>query len=250
MILKLCENNFSFFKYFLFTYFKMDKIYEKNIENNVFLIPFKKTLKHRYLLALTRFLKRKKIDEICVIDDLLKDELRNSFSIINGKNIYRTIFCDILNFMSENKLYNYEIIFVSDNINEIKNLAQKCVKNVKTISVLTQKPYLYESMRDFFLQKYGVMLNIKGKKDKLKKHNKIYVNCGANKIYDKTTFKNVNILDIYNVYEGAYRHIILDAEGEAKKITKLLKCPYSLALAEFLNGVKKEKNYKIVNIKK
>ncbi len=250
IILKLSKENFSYIKYFLFTYFKRDKIYEKFIEKNVFFIPFKKSLKSAYLKALIRFLKRKNIEKILPLDEEIKESLRKDFSVINGKNIYRTIFCDVLVFMSENKLFNYEIIFISDNIAEIKKQAESCVKKVKSISVLTNKPYLYDSMRDYFLEKYGVMINIRTKKEKLKKHNKIYVNAGAVKVYEKSVFKNVNLLDIYNVYEGGYRHIILENNSYSKEYTNLLKCAHTAALAEFLEEENEVKSLKIVNIKK
>lgn len=250
MILKLSYEKFSFVKYFLFTYFKLEKIYDKNIEKDIFFIPFKKRLKPRYIAALTRFLKRKNIKEILVLDEEIKEYFRTEFSIIIGKNIYRAIFCEALDFLADGKLDNYEIVFISDNIAEIKKEAESCVKKVKSISVLTNKAYLYESMRDYFLEKYGVMINIKTKKEKLKKHNKIYVNAGSVRVFEKTLFKNVNLLDIYNVYEGGFNHIILENTKASKEYTKLLKCAHSAALAEFLEEDKKANNLKIVNIKK
>ena len=105
-------------------------------------------------------------------------------------------------------------------------------------------------MSDFFLSKYGINLNIKEKKDKLKKNKKIYVNAGANKVFEKNTFNNVNLIDIYNVYDGAYHDIILESTRKSKYYTKHLKSPYKVALAEFINEEKKGKNIKIVNIKK
>ena len=105
-------------------------------------------------------------------------------------------------------------------------------------------------MNDFLLSKYGVKLNIRTKKEKLKKHNKIYINCGSNRVFEKNFFKNVNMLDIYNVYEGVFNTIILEATAKEKEYTKALKCPYSLALAEFLYGTQNVKKVKIVNIKK
>lgn len=250
MILKLSEENFSFIKYILFTYFKCDKIYEKNIKKDVFFIPFKKRLKPAYIAALTRFLKKKNTEEILVVDKEIKECFKKEFSIIIGKNIYSAIFCKVLEFLADGKLDNYEIIFISDNIKEIKKQAESCVKKVKNISVLTNKPYLYESMRDYFLEKYGVMINIRTKKEKLKKHNKIYVNSGAVRVYEKSAFKNVNLLDIYDVYEGGLKYIIFENNNKSKEYTKLLKCSYSAALAEFLESDKMIKNIKIVNIKK
>ena len=250
IILKLSEERFNFFKYILFTYLKCNKIYDKNIEKNVFFVPFKKTLKSAYIRALSRFLKGKNIKEIMCVEKGIKKHFQTEFSIINGINIYRTIFCDVLNFVSNNKLFDYEIIFISDNIKEIKFLAEKCVKNVKTLSVLTNKPYLYESMRDYFFEKYGVMLNIKVKKDKLKKHNKIYVNAGGMIVFDKALFKNINLIDIYGVYEGGFNEIIFENNKLSKEYTKLLKCPYCAALADFLEQDKSGEKIKIVNIKK
>ncbi len=250
VILKLSKDNFSFFKYILFTYFKCDKIYEKNVEKNVFFIPFKKRLKPAYLRALVRFLKNKNIDKILILDDEIKDCFKKEFSIINGKNIYSAIFCDVLDFIAEGKIHDYEIIFISDNIAEIKKQAESCIKKVKNISVLTNKPYLYESMRDYFLEKYGVMMNIRTKKEKLKKHNKIYVNAGSVRAYEKTAFKNVILLDIYNVYEGGYSHIIFENNSVSKEYTNLLKCAHSAGLAEFLEEENEIKKLKIVNIKK
>ena len=250
IILLKQKEKFSYIKYFLFTYFKKYSLYDKYIEKDIFKIPCKKRLKRAYLKALCQFLKNKNITHILTFDEEIKEALRNNFSIIIGKNIYRTIFLDILNFLSENMLYEYEVIFISDNIKEIKELMEKCAKSVKNVSVLTQKPYLFESLKDLMLSKYGMTLNIRTKKEKLKKNHKIYVNTGANRIFEKSMFKNVNMIDIYNVYEGAYNEIILCATPEVKEYTKQLKCPYLLPLAEFLYGEKKDKNLKIVNIKK
>ena len=244
------KKRLSFIKYFIFTYLKCSKIFEKNLRGDILYIPYKKRLKKPYITAIEKFLKKKQIKEILPLEEEFKGCFNNYFRVINGINIYRTIFCDVLNFFAKNNLYEYEIVFISDNLKEIKELAQKCVKKVKSISVLTQKPFLYESMSDFFLSKYGVNLNIKEKKDKLKKNKKIYINAGANRVFEKNTFNNVNLIDIYNVYEGAYHDIILESTQKSKHYTKLLKCPYNAALAEFINEQKNAKNIKIVNIKK
>lgn len=250
IILKKSKENFSYIRYFMFIYLKKYRVYEKNIKNDILFIPYKKRLNSRYLKALVEFLRSKNTEKFMTFDEDIKNEFKKYFSVIYGKNIYNTIFYDILNFMSKNKLYEYEIIFISDNIKEIKNLIDKCVKNVKAISVFTQKPHLYESMQDYTISKYGVLLNIKTKKDKIKKHNKIYVNCGHSEVFDKGMFKNVNLLDIYNVYENSFSSIILESTAKEKEYTKVLECPYSLALAEFLYGNESDKKYKIVNIKK
>lgn len=250
IILKLSEERFSYLKYILFTYFKCNKIYEKNIEKNVFFVPFKKTLKSAYIKGLSRFLKSKNIKEIMCVEKETIKHFKKEFSIIDGKNIYRTIFCDILTFLSCNKLFDYEIIFISDNIKEIKFLAENCVKHVKSLSVLTNKPFLYESMRDYFFEKYGVMLNIKVKKERLKKHNKIYVNAGGMRVFDKYLFKNLHLIDIYGVYEGGFNEIIFENNKLSKEYTKLLKCPYCAALADFLEQDKSDEKLKILNIKK
>jgi len=250
IILKKSKNNFSYIKYFLFTYLKKYSVYEKYIDENVFFIPYKKTLKKRYFKALCEFLKRKNTDKILVVEEDIKKEFKKYFSVINGKNIYNTIFNDALNFLAKNRLFEYEIIFVSDNIKEIKKLIEKCIKKVAGVGILTKRPELYESMEEFTLSKYGVVLNIKKHNEKLKKHNKIYVNCGGSLVYPEGFFKNVNMLDFYKVYEGAYNKIILEQKQQEKELTKKLNCPYSLDIAEFLYGNKDDKTYKIVNIKK
>jgi len=247
------KENFSYILYFLFTYLKIDKAYKKYLNENIFEIPYKKSIKQRYIEALKRFLRKNNISKICFFKNEKKEiieEFKISFSIINGKKIYSAIFKDILLYLSQNMLHEYEVIFISDNLKEISEMARKCVKNVKNISVLTEKPYLYESIKDEFFKKYGISINTKTKKDKLKKHNKIYVNCGANKVFPENTFKNVNIIDIYNVYEGAYNEIILCAEGNIKKYINELKTPLNLRCAEFFEDEKNVKKYKIANIKK
>lgn len=250
IILKKSKNNFSYIRYLLFTYLKKYSVYDKNIKENVFYIPFKKRLNHRYISALREFLKIKDIDKILALDEDIKKEFKKYFSVIYGKNIYNTIFCDVLNFLSKNRSFEYEIIFVSDNMKEIKNLIDKCIKNVKSVAILTQKPHLYESMKEYTLSKYGVLLNIKTKKDKLKKNNKIYINCGHSAVFEKGMFKGVNMLDIYKVYDGAYNKIILEATQKEKEFVKGLEYAYSIDIAEFLYNNEKEKTYKIVNIKK
>lgn len=250
IILTKTKKDFSYIKYFMFVYMKKYNLYDKYIHNDIFYIPYKKRLKIRYLDTICDFLKRKNIDSFLAFDEEIKKHFKKHFSAIIGKNIYSTLFCDILDFLSKNKLYEYELVFISDNLKETKKLAEKSVKKVKSISVLTQNPYLYESMKDYLYSKYGITLNIKTKKEKFKKHNKIYINCGANRVFEKSAFTNVNILDIYNVYDGAYSTIILESSEHEKKYTNTLKCPYSLGLAEFLYSEKDNKKYKIVNIKK
>lgn len=250
LILKKSKDGFSYIRYFLFVYFKRYGLYEKYIENNTFKIPYKKTINLRYKEALKEFLRWKKTEKILPLDDDLKEEFKKYFSVINGKNIYNTIFCDALNFLADNRLFEYEIIFVSDNIKEIKSRIEQCAKSVKGISVLTKRPHLYESLSEFTLYKYGVLLNIKTKSEKLKKNKKIYVNCGHSPLFDKGFFKNVNMIDIYDVYEGAYKNIILKADEEEKEIIKCLKCPFSIGFAEFLYGKETEKKFKISAIKK
>ena len=244
------KEGFSFIKYILFTYFKKNSLYEENLKNDILFIPYKKRLKTAYLKAICVFLKSKGIKEILTFDRDIKEVFKYNFSVIDGKNIYCAIFNNILDFMASGRLYEYEVVFLSDNIKEIRYFSEKCVKKVKNISILTEKPYLYESLKDLMMQKYGVTLNIRTKKEKLKKKNKIYVNSGPNRVFDKSAFNNVNILDIYNVYECVYNEIILYPDKKAKEYTKLLKCPYNLALAEFLYGEKIPDNLKIVNIKK
>lgn len=250
IIIKKCENNFSYFKYFLFTYLKKYKIYDKYIEENIFYLPYKKRLNKAYLKALVEYMKLKNISTFLSFDEDIKKEFKKHFSTINIKNIYNTIFIDMLNFYTKNKIHEYEIIFVSDNIKEVKNLIKMCVKKVKAVSVLTNKPFLYESMKDYVLSKYGLNLNVKSKKEKLKKHNKIYINCGYNRTFDKNTFSNVNMIDVYKVYENVFNTIIFETSDKEKKYTKKLKCPYSLELAAFLYEEEDNKEYKIVSIKK
>lgn len=250
IILKKSKDNFSYIRYFLFTYIKRYSVYDKNIKDDIFYIPFKKKLNKSYKNALKEYLKKKNIKKFLAVDEDIKDYLKTCFSTIDGENIYNAIFYKILLFLSKNKLNEYEIIFVSDNIKQIKKLIEISAKRVKNISVLTQNPYLYESMKDYVLSKYGILLNIKNKNEKLKKHNKIYVNCGYNRVFEKSFFKNVNMLDIYNVYEDAFNTIILEATSKEKEYTKKLKFPYTIALAEFLYSDEKTKKYKIVSIKK
>lgn len=250
LILVKNKKSFSYLRYFLFTYFKNYSVYDKFIEDDIFYIPFKKRLSDAYLNALKTYLKTKNMQLFLSFDEEIKKEFKKVFSTINIINIYNTIFLDVLKFFTKNNLYEYEIIFVSDNIKEIKDLIDKCIKNVKSVSVLTEKPYLYESMKDYVFLKYGVLLNVKSKKEKLKKHNKIYVNCGYIRVFDKNLFKNVNMIDVFDVYEGVINSIILEANQKEKEYARKLDCPYSLALAEFLYGEEKEKKYKIVNIKK
>lgn len=250
IIVKKQKEGFSYIKYVLFTYFKKYSLFDEFLKKDVLFIPYKKRLKSAYLKAICVFLKSKGTKEILALDEDVKNVLKYNFSVINGENIYSAIFNNILDFLASGKLYEYEVIFLSDNIKEIKKLSEKCVKNVKNISILTEKPYLYESLKDLMIQKYGVTLNIRTRKEKLKKKNKIYVNAGFHRVFEKGTFNNVNILDIYNVYEGGYNEIILYPDKKAKEYTNLLKCPYNQALAEFLYGEKIPDDLKIVNIKK
>ena len=85
IILKLSEERFSYLKYILFTYFKCNKIYEKNIEKTVFFVPYKKNLKSAYIKALSRFLKSKNIKEIMCVEKEIKKDFQTEFSIINGR---------------------------------------------------------------------------------------------------------------------------------------------------------------------
>lgn len=250
IILKKSKNNFSYIRYFLFTYLKIYSVYEKYFNENIFYIPYKKTLKIRYFERLKEFLRKKEVIKILALDDDIKEHFKKYFSVIYGKYIYNTIINDVLNFLADGRLFEYEIIFISDNLKEIKVMIEKCVKNVKSVSVLTRNSNLYDSLKEFTLYKYGTELNIRTKKEKLKKKNKIYINCGHNLVFEKSFFKNVNMLDIYGVYEGVYKNIILEAKESEKEFIKPLECEFSIGIAEFLYGKECNKNFKIKAVKK
>lgn len=250
IILKKSKNNFSYIRYFLFTYLKIYSVYEKYFNENIFYIPYKKTLKLRYFERLKEFLRKKEVIKILALEEDIKEYFKKYFSVIYGKYIYSTIFYNVLEFLANGRLFDYEIIFVSDNLKEIKIMIEKCVKNVKSVSVLTNSEHLYDSLAEFTLYKYGTELNIRTKKEKLKKKNKIYVNCGHNLVFEKNFFKNVNMLDIYGVYEGAYKNIILEAKETEKEFIKLLECEFLMSIAEFLYGKECDKKFKIKAVKK
>lgn len=250
IILKKSKNNFSYIRYFLFTYLKIYRVYEKYFNKNIFYIPYRKTLSLRYFERIKEFLRKKEVIKILPLDKDVKECFKKYFSVIYGKYIYNTIFYDVLNFLAQDRLFEYEIIFISDNVKEIKEKLEKCIKKCAAVSVITEKPSLYDSLKEYTLYKYGVLLNIKTKKEKLKKKNKIYVNCGHSIYFDKSFFKNVTLLDIYGIYEGAYNNIILEANKEEKDFIKPLECDFSHNIAEFLYGKEFKKKFKIKAVKK
>ena len=70
IIIKKCENNFSYIRYFIFTYIKKYSVYEKYIEEDIFYLPYKKRLNKAYLKALVEFLKKKNISVFLSFDKL------------------------------------------------------------------------------------------------------------------------------------------------------------------------------------
>ena len=82
------KKRFSFLKYFIFTYLKCSKIFEKNLKGDILYIPYRKRLKKPYITAIERFLKKKQIKEILPIEQELTGYFNYCFRVINGINIY------------------------------------------------------------------------------------------------------------------------------------------------------------------
>lgn len=264
-------------EFFLFYYFGWKKLLKKNtyLKENMCLLKIplpeftKEEKKKRYFLKVMRYLKKKNVKKLYINhiqDNQLKCILKKEFPVFYGKELFSAYFSDILKFFITKKGYrseSCEIIFISNYPKVVREYILQCYKNVKNISIFTTNGTLFQALIDEFREKYGMFIQKKGKNDKVKKHNKIYVNLDAERIVDSAFFKDANILDIYDIYKNAINEILFSykiKDNSFLKENKIVKnIPfteyYAKALCKEKDGKKmidflKEKHYKIVNIKK
>ncbi|WP_249313429.1 hypothetical protein [Congzhengia minquanensis] len=268
---------FSKFDLLLFRCFGCKRLLKKNMVNknglNVIKIPLppkmKEKQKKRYFTRFCAYLHDMDVQTICVQniqDHLLQYYLRCEFQIMKGSAIFYEMFQDFLTYFAEKKGYHLnecDLVLISNNPKEVKKYMLKCVRIVKAISVYTTNPGKFENLANEFREKYGIFIHIKGKNDKVKKYNKIYINCEADRIVDEGFFQSVNLIDIYKIYKGGFSEILLSYKTNEEEFLKENRVIKNLSFTEFYFKIQqtnidkitipiflKDKNYKIVNIRK
>lgn len=262
-----CTEQYSKLDFFLFRYFGIKRLFKKMKKScggiNLFYIPIhekmKESYKEKYFQSVCRYLRGQGIKEVCfdtIKDTLLQESLKKEFQIVSGVYIFYTLFQDILQFLVKKrgfKLHECEIAFISNKPEQVEKYLLKCIKTVKSICVFTTDPARFESLVQKTRDTYGLFLKVHGKKEKVKKYNKIYINLEEFRIFDKAFFKYVHCLDIYNVYESAYNDVLLHYKTEADDFLKKNKIKKNLCFTDYLiktGFIFKQNHNKIVNIRK
>lgn len=270
-------DDYSKLEIFLFCFFGYRRLLKNKIikRNNMNMIkiplPPKMKEKHkkRYFTKLCRYYHEINVKNICfhnLNDDLLKYYIKTEFQMISGSMVFYEIFLDIISFFAAKKGYNLnecELIFISNYPKEVHKLILKCFKYVKNISVYTTNPRKFENLSNELRNQYGIFIEIKNGKNKVRKYNKIYINCEADRIVDEASFQSVNLIDIYKVYKGGFHDVLLSYKTKEDRFIKENNIVKNLCFTEYYiktlytniekNTIKnflKENDYKIVNIKK
>ena len=265
---------FDFLLYRLFGWKKMlKKITFCQNHINLFTLPLPKKMKERqkkkYFTKLCNYFHRLDIQSVCcsnIMDDLLRYYLKTEFQWIDGSAVFSELFFDVISSFCVKKGYNLEeceLIFLSNCPKDVRNYIEKSLKKVKKISIFTTNPSLFDGFVQEFRDQYGIFIQVKGKDDKVKKYNKIYINCEPDRIVDESFFSSVHLIDPYRVYHGAFNEILLsyktDEDAFIKEHHIIKNLPFteyyirSVTLNADKNFVKsflKKNHYKIVNIKK
>lgn len=270
--IKITEK-FSKIDFFLFRHIRWNRLLKKNTFTkdafHIIQIPvsfkMKENKKKKYYTKICKYLHAIGVETICfyqIEDDLLRYYLNCEFQRVKGYDTFRTLFPRILTYFATKKGYNLneiELCFITNHLDKAKALIMKSFKKVKGITVYTQNPMDFENFTKEFRETYGIFIHVHGKNDKVKKYNKIYINCEDNRIFDEDYFKTVNLIDIYGTYNGGYQDIIFSYKTKDDFFLKENHIVKNLMFTEFyFNYVvfhtdqhfQNEKNYKIVNIRK
>lgn len=269
--IKKHEKNKKF--YCLYFYFigyllTFHKIKKENIK--ILKIPtasdFHKSFQIKYANRICKLLHRHHVKNICIEqieDGVLQDYLKREFTIFYGREIFIDIFPEVLKFFTKKKGYSLnecELVFIANYPEDIVQYLEKCKKMVKNISVFTNNKENFEKITNHFLKNYGIHMHLLGENDKIKKHQRIYINCEPIKIVKETFFESVFLIDIFNIYKGAFSKIILFYKTEDDKFLKENEVIKNLSFTSFyvkekggkadIHAFLKNKNFKIMNIKK
>ncbi|MBR4891125.1 MAG: hypothetical protein IKU15_07555 [Clostridia bacterium] len=249
---------------FFYKLFGFKKILKKMIVNDNFKILKLPKLNKKYYRKFLKFLNKEKVKEICLDNNVnkeLKEFLIKEFKETEKESVFKEIFSDVIIFFAKKKglnLNNSEIIFISSTPSLLKEYILKIYKNVKNISVITNKKEKFDKLIEDFQKDYGIFIKIKDKNEKVKKQNTIYINIEKEKFLCDESFLNVNLIDIFKNYKGAFNDIYFHYKTNSESILKKEKIVKNLSFTQFYiknlcencNNLSffKEKRYKIVNI--
>ena len=250
-------DKYSRFLLFLFCNLNIKKIIKKAEEKgenfNILNLPnpdkLRKKQKRKYIKNLNKYIKEKGIKNIYYN--------YNKIGFLH-KEIFIENFNKIIDFFSKKKnikLTDSEIVFIVNKPECAREFILKCYKKIKKFSVITSYPGAFEFLKDELLEKYGIFLNIAGNNEKVKKLNKIYINCEEENVLNKDYFVNANLIDIYNIYNKGYYNIEVFFKSDDDNFIKEKKIKKNLSFAAFyteslkIKGFKEYEEIKIINIK-
>ena len=179
----------KFFKKILFViYKKIGKIKIKKIENfECIILP---EINEKILKKLTKISKIKCFTNICVSNNLAKNEnfknfiLKNNFNLLNGKWLFKNILYKIIEYIVDiknEKIEAQEITILCNNLDEtileqIKDISQKA----KIFNILTNNINQFEKLETQILEEFGIIINISNNYKKLAIKSGIVINYDFN----------------------------------------------------------------------
>ena len=253
----------------------METIYVKEIEKETKL-PYFMVKKERFIkegdihiyeipifkrkknyIKICKYLKKKGVKNIIFsqqCDKYLLYNLKRMFYYTNGEEAFYNAFLSILSFFAKKKeipLKESKIVFISNQPKKTEKLIKKIHKKVKEIKIYTEKKETFEKLAENITKEYGIYIKICGKDMKPQKYQHIYINIEEKRFLKEDFFINCNIIDIYNIYQGGYRDILFYYKTPYDVFLKEYKIEKRLQITSYFMEkeiVKKEKNYKIINI--
>lgn len=261
----------------LFCFFGIKRLFKKRIiKGNKLMLTFiplphslGEKLKKLYFKKLCNFFHKMHIRNICaynIKDALLAYELRNEFNILKGISVFYDHFYDILKRFSQKMGYplqECELVLISNYPKEAQQYILKMIKDVKSIAIFTTKPDHFKNMVEEIKNQYGIYITLKNQDDKVKKCKKVYINLEPTPIFKESFFQSVHMIDLYQLYQGAFQDVIFSYNTVEEDVIKKNKIIKNLCFTEYYkklyNASEIEENttkilnhhqYKIVNIVK
>lgn len=255
------KENYTRKEMFMLTFFPGRRFLKKYLfhteEIDIFCVPL--INKERYYKKVWHYLKENGVKK--VYTSIEKNNpfvlyMKKEFTHMEPEQALSLFFEDIISFFAQKKgieLKDCILSFVSNDVSLTETFISKIYKKVKGISIYTSQAEKFTALHKKWRETSGMDLEIKGKDDKVKKYNHIYINLEKEKIFKENFFINTNFIDIYRLYKRAYNEIVMRFKTESESCIKEHKILRNLTFTEYYmqkNSNFSKKHYKIVNIKK
>lgn len=226
-------------------------------EIDVLCIPF--IPKERYYKKISNYLKKLNVKK--VYTSIKKDNpfvlyMKKEFTYMEPDETLSLFFKEIISFFAHKKgieLKECTLSFICNDVLLAEKILSQIYKEVKGISIYTKEKEKFTALHKKWRETCGMDLEIKGKDDKVKKYNHIYINLEKELLFQENFFMNTNCIDIYHLYKGAYNEIIMRFKTASEACIKEHKIIKNFTFTDYYmqkNNNLSKKHYKIVNIKK